>query len=105
MSLMHELDDESTDIFKSNIIQCYSIRPTSIAVVENLCLAEFAAYYYNDYKMDCSETKYSQPDVLTDDLVESQSIISDTTQWLSKKIKLINTNEYSTWNVERLKLY
>ena len=52
------------------IIQLYSVRPTSIPVVENLCLAEFAAYYYKDYKTDYSETKDSQPDVLTDDLVE-----------------------------------
>ena len=34
--------------------------------------------------MDYSETKDSQPDVLTDDLIESQSIISDTTQCLPK---------------------
>ena len=40
---LSELDDDSTDIFKSNIIQRYSIRPTSIPVVENVCLAEFAA--------------------------------------------------------------
>ena len=42
---LNELDDDSTDIFKSNRIQRYSIRPTSTPVVENLCLAEFAAYY------------------------------------------------------------
>ena len=42
---LDELDDDSTDIFKSNVIQRYSIRPTSIPVVNNLCLAEFAAYY------------------------------------------------------------
>ena len=42
---LNELDDESTDIFKSNIIQRYSIRPTSIPLVETLYLAEFAAYY------------------------------------------------------------
>ena len=67
---LNELDDESTDIFKSDIIQRYSIRPTSIPIVENLCRAEFAAYYYKDYKMDCSETNDSQPDVLTDSLIE-----------------------------------
>ena len=64
---LNELDDDSTDIFKSNIIQRYSIRPTSISVVDKLCLAEFAAYYYKDYITDCSETKDSQPDVLTDE--------------------------------------
>ena len=91
---LNELDDDSTDIFKSNIIQRYSIRPTSIPVVDKLCLAELAAYYYKDYKIDCSETTDSQPDVLTDDLIESQSTISDTTQCLPKKIKLMNSNEY-----------
>ena len=92
--MFNELDDDSVDIFMSNIIERYSIRPRSIPVVDNLCLAEFAAYYYKDYKMDCSETKDSQPDVLTDDLIESQSTTTDTTQWLPKKIKLININEY-----------
>lgn len=43
------LDDDSTDIFMSNIIERYSDRPN---VVDKLCLAEFAAYYYKDYKKD-----------------------------------------------------
>ena len=90
---LDELDDDSTDIFKSNIIQRYSIRPTTISIVDKLCLAEFATYYYKDYKKDCSETKDSQPDVLTDDLIESQSKTSNTAECLPKKIKLINTNE------------
>ena len=63
-------------------------------MVDNLCLAEFAAYYYKDYKIDYSETNDSQPDVLTDVLVESQSNISNKTQCLPKKLKLMNGNEY-----------
>ena len=47
---LEELDDESTDIFKSNIIERYKIRPTSIAAVNDLCLAEFASYCYKEYK-------------------------------------------------------
>ena len=90
---LDELDDDSTDIFKSNIIQRYSIRPTTISIVDKLCLAEFATYYYKDYKKDCSETKDSQPDVLTDDLIESQSKTSNTAECLPKKISLINTND------------
>ena len=35
------LDDDSTDIFMSNIIERYSDRPN---IVDQLCLAEFAAY-------------------------------------------------------------
>ena len=40
------LDDDSTDIFMSNIIERYSDRPN---IVDQLCLAEFASYYYKDY--------------------------------------------------------
>ena len=53
---LENLDDESTDIFKSNIIERYAIRPQTIASVDELCLAEFAAYYYKDYRKDCQET-------------------------------------------------
>lgn len=41
---LDDLDDESTEIFKSNIIERYTIRPASIPAVNNLCLAQFAAY-------------------------------------------------------------
>lgn len=41
---LEELDDESTEIFKSNIIDRYSLRPLNIPAVNELCLAEFAAY-------------------------------------------------------------
>ena len=43
---LEELDDESTDIFKSNIIEKYTIRPLNIPAVNDLCLTEFVAYYY-----------------------------------------------------------
>ena len=48
---LDDLDDESTEIFKSNIIERYTIRPASIPTVNNLCLAQFAAYYYKDYRV------------------------------------------------------
>ena len=50
-----ELDDDSTEIFNSNIIERYSDRPDRnfmdgvYSEIENLCLAEFAAYYYKQY--------------------------------------------------------
>ena len=47
---LEDLDDDSTDIFKSNIIERCSIRSDSISVVDKLCLADFAAYYYKDYR-------------------------------------------------------
>ena len=83
------LDDESTDIFKSNIIERYAIRPKCIA---SLCLAEFAAYYYKDYKKDCQETADAQPEILTDDVIELQHHNS-VTSVLPKRISLMNSNE------------
>ena len=88
---LDELDDESTDIFKSNIIERYSIRPLSITAVENLCLAEFAAYYYKDYKKDNIETIDAQPEILMDSTIEAQHCID--IQTLPKVIRLMNTNE------------
>lgn len=70
---LDELDDESTVIFNSNIIERYKLRPTSIAAVNDLCLAEFAVYYYNEYKKkSCDEAGDAQPEVLTDDTIEIQ---------------------------------
>ena len=80
------LDDESTDIFKSSIIERYAIRPQCIA---SLCLAEFAAYYYKDYKKDCQETADAQPEILTDDVIELQHHNS-VTSVLPKRIRLMN---------------
>ena len=43
---LDELDDESTEIYNSNIIEQYSLRPAHVKSVNDMCLAEFAAYYY-----------------------------------------------------------
>ena len=51
---LDELDDDSTDIFKSNIIVRYSDRPKNIPAVNDICLALFAAHYFKDYKSDLS---------------------------------------------------
>ena len=90
---LENLDDESTDIFKSNIIERYAIRPQTIASVDELCLAEFAAYYYKDYRKDYQETGDAQPEVLTDHAIEVQHNSSDSDLCLLDKIRLINTNE------------
>ena len=92
---LNELDDDSTNVYKSNIIERYSIRPNTIPTVDNMCLAEFAAYYHKEYK-----TNYvindTQPEILTDDaselhvqLTTSDGIINQ----LPPKIKLLNSNE------------
>ena len=45
---LDNLDDDSADNYKSNLIEWYSLRPISIPCAHNLCLAEFAAFYYKD---------------------------------------------------------
>ena len=46
---LDDLDDDSTDIFKTNIIVRYSDRPKNIPVINDMCLALFAAHYFKDY--------------------------------------------------------
>ena len=85
---LDEFDDESTDIFKSNIIEHYSLNPSSISIVSDMCLAEFASFYTKDYKYskDCDENSDSEPDVLTDDIIELQ--LTHIGQSLPKRIEL-----------------
>ena len=89
---MEDLDDDSTDVFKSNIIEHYSIRPDSIPSIDKLCLAEFAAYYYKDYRKDSDETSDAQPEVLTDEVIQTQHSNSQDIS-LPLTIKLMNTKE------------
>jgi hypothetical protein len=89
---LDELDDDSTDIFKSNIIVRYSDRPKNIPVVNDKCLALFAAHYFKDYKSDFNEVSDSQPEVLSDDFIESQNIENHNTG-LPDRIKLVNSRE------------
>ena len=92
---LDELDDDSTDIYKSNIIERYSIRPDSNTTIDNLCLAEFAAYYYKEYNTDPTKND-AQPEILTDDLTElhiQSTTNTDIISLLPPKIKLLNTNE------------
>lgn len=90
---LDELDDDSTDIFRSNIIDRYTLRPNSSSDMENLCLAEFAAYYYKDYKSKDQETTDCQPEVLTNEAIEIQHNCTDVDCLLPNQIKLLNTNE------------
>ena len=89
---LDELDDDSTDIFKSNIIVRYSDRPKNIPAVNDICLALFAAHYFKDYKSDFNEVSDSQPEVLSDDFIESQNIENHNTG-LPDRIKLVNSKE------------
>lgn len=71
------------------------MRPNTIPTVDRLCLAEFASYYYKEYKSD-STSNDAQPEVLTDDATEFH-IQSDSeapvTNQLPTRIKLLKTNE------------
>ena len=91
---LDELEDDSTDIYKSNIIERYSIRPNNTPSVNNMCLAEFAAYYYKDYKTDVSETIDTQPEILTDDIVtQLYQNTNDDSSSLPEMIILMNGKE------------
>ena len=90
---MAGLDDDSTEIFNSDIIERYSDRPDRnfmngiYSGVENLCLAEFAAFYYKQCQTEDDKANDNQPLVLSDDLLGNQLV--DNGYKLPKKIKLI----------------
>lgn len=87
------LDETSTEIFQRNLIDRYSERPYQPSCVNNLCLAQFAAYYYKSIKYNSDNgdsTNDDQPEVLTDTLMEQQS--PDENQ-LPKVLHLLHTNE------------
>ena len=89
---LEQLDEHSTDIFQRNLIDRYADRPY-VGNVNNLCLAKFAAYYYKLTKCDSEyehPTNDNQPQVLTDDVTESQHQ-EDTS--LPQRINLISSKE------------
>ena len=77
---MAGLDDDSTEIFNSNIIERYSDRPDRNFIngiysgVENLCLAEFAAFCYKQYQTEDDNANDNQPVVFSDGLLENQHV-------------------------------
>ena len=50
-------------------------------------------YCYKDYKKECQETIDAQPQVLTENLVESQHMLKNLECSLPKQIRLSDTNE------------
>lgn len=82
-------------IFLSQILLNVTVLdPLQFLLYYNLCLlAEFAAYYYKEYKENSSdETGDAQPEVLTC-AIENQHSKTDTDSLLPNKIKLMNTGE------------
>jgi hypothetical protein len=86
------LDDDSIDIFKSNIIVRYSDRPKNIPITNNMCLALFSTNYYKDYKIYIDDVSDSQPEVLSDDIIECQNTENYSTE-LPDRIKLMSSKE------------
>lgn len=63
-----ELHEFNIDIHKYDRIERHIIHPNTIPAVGNLCLVEFAAYYYKVFKTDCIID--AQPEILTEDTTE-----------------------------------
>ena len=62
----------------------------SFGQVDDLCLAEFAAYYYKDYKPIKDRQNDNQPVTLTDQILENQHSSS---QILLTKVSLMTKKE------------
>ena len=59
------LSDDSTDAFKRNIIDRYMDRPKSgkFACLKNVCLAQFASYYYRKSTSEDYQPKIFEEDI------------------------------------------
>ena len=78
------MDDDSTDIFKSNIIEHYCNRPASVPAAGNICLTQFATHHIMDYRKENIETIDAQPEVLTDDIIEIQHSNSNSSELMNR---------------------
>ena len=91
-----ELDDDSTDIFNSNIIERYCERPDRsfmngiYAQVDGLCLIEFASYYYKQHLRKEDQDNDNQPVILSDKALENHH---DSSLMFPKRIKLMSRKE------------
>ena len=91
---IEELDTDSTDIFKRNMVDRYTDRPNSqyengmYGIVDHICFAEFVAQYYLDHEN--KDENDSQPDVLGEETKETPQEISET---LPKSLSLIPSCE------------
>ena len=78
---LSELPDDSSDIFKHNMLDRYLDRPNTsfkngkYSVMNNMCYPEFLAYYYLDPSKKDQEND-NQPVVLSDELYGGKQCIS-----------------------------
>ena len=95
---MQELENDSTDIYKRNMLDRYIDRPNNsfnggkYARLNNICFAEFLSQYYLAPKKVNDDNKNdSQPEVLQDDMLENNNTVStlpDNVPLMSSKEKL-----------------
>ena len=95
--LLAELDPDSTDIYNTNIIDRYCDRPNAkfmnsmYAQVNNFMSSrEFAVYYYKSYRTIENEND-NQPQILTNELLESQ--LQQPSTELPSKFKLMTREQ------------
>ena len=94
MEETEELDPDSTDIFKRNMVDRYIDRPNSQykngmhGVVDHICFAIFVALYYLDYENNNKND--SQPGILGEETKETPQGISET---LPKPLPLMSSSE------------
>ena len=91
---LSELPEDSTDVFKRNMLDRYMNRPDSafkggrFAVVDRMCFAFFQMYYYIDSRDDNEFENDNLPVVLTNQLLEE----NETTRYPSS-IPIMNSKE------------
>ena len=100
---LDELPEDSVEVFKHNMLDRYMDRPTKTLkngkylAVDNLCYAEFLAFYVLDSKPKLND---NQPDLLLDD------DLSDTICPYPKTIPLMSSNEkLKRRNIKRVVRY
>ena len=89
-----ELPEDSTNIFKRNMIDRYIDRPSvtfsigKYAILDSFCFAEFLRYYY----LASGESKENdyQPKILQDDLIEHNHVSENN---YPKQIPLMSSND------------
>ena len=91
------MPEDSTDIFKRNMLDRYVDRPNltymggKYSVLDKFCYAEFLAHYYLPSRQVCDEENDNQPEVLDESTLESNHHLCDypqTTPLMSSKEKL-----------------
>ena len=73
---LKEMPEDSTDVFKRNMLDRYVDRPNLVyvggkySILDKFCYAEFLAHYYLPSRQIDDEENDNQPDVLQDNVLE-----------------------------------